>query len=291
MNTNDVNIKRKRRFLFHALGIAIVAFWLIMVGFQVKKVHFKETPDVKHSIQLSGKIDSFQRDWKEIYLKNKKVGYSVNLIKPFENGYFIQEEIFLRLNLMGMASGMATVTQCRVDENFIVKSFFFKMTSGVVSFHVTGRVEDNHLLIETGKGRSRRSQRIELSRPPMMGVGLSHFFKARKINPGETFKLPIFDPSTMAHRDAFIRVVDRESIKIKGRTYDAFRLETEMWGKKMTFWLDEYGTSLKETGVMGLTIIKSNPSSAPADIEDAEMDFYEMAPELETIFYLLGIAY
>ena len=142
MNLVSVNTRKNRKFLFHSLGIAIVAFWLIMIGFLVKKVNFKETPDVSNSIQLSGKIDSFQRDWKEIYLKDKKVGYSVNLIKPFEKGYFIQEEIFLRLNLMGMASGMATLTQCRVDENFIVKSFYFKMTSGVVSFHVTGRVED-----------------------------------------------------------------------------------------------------------------------------------------------------
>jgi len=277
MNLVDIKTRKKKKILFHSLGIAIVAFWLVMVGFLVKKIHFKEKLETKDSIQLSGKIDSFQRDWKEIYLKDKKVGYSVNLIKPFEKGYFIQEEIFLRLNLMGMASGMATLTQCRVDENFIVKSFYFKMTSGVVSFHVTGRVEDNHLVIETGEGRNRRTQRIKLPRPPMMGVGLSHFFKARKINVGETFKLPIFDPSTMAHRDAFIRVADKERIKIKGRTFDAFRLETELWGKNMTFWLDEYGTSLKETGFMGLTIIKSSPASAPADIEDAEMDFYDMA--------------
>lgn len=277
MNLIDLKTKERRKFLFHSLGIAIVAVWLILIGFLVKKVNFRETPEVTNSIQLSGKIASFQREWKEIYLKDRKVGYSTNMIKPFQNGYFIQEEIFLRLNLMGLASGVETLTQCRVDDRFIVESFFFKMTSGVVSFHVTGRVEDNHLLIETGEGRNKRSQRIKLPRPPMMGVGLSHFFKARKINVGETFKLPIFDPSTMAHRDAFIRVVGKERIKIKGRTYDVFRLETELWGRSMTFWLDEYGTTLKETGFMGLTVIKSSPASAPADIEDVEMDFYEMA--------------
>jgi len=277
VNLIDVNTRKKRRFLFHSLGIAIVAFWLVLMGFLVKKINFREKPEVTNSIQLSGKIDSFQREWKEIYLKDRKVGYSVSLIKPFQKGYFIQEEIFLRLNLMGLASGMETLTQCQVDDRFLLKSFFFKMTSGVVSFHVTGRVEDSQLLIETGERKNKRIQRIKLSRPPMMGAGLSHFFKARKISVGETFKLPIFDPSTMAHRDAFIRVAGKERIKIKGRTYDVFRLETELWGRSMTSWLDEYGTTLKETGFMGLTILKSSPASAPADIEDAEMDFYEMA--------------
>ena len=130
VNFIDVNTRKKRKRLFQSLGIAIVAFWLILIGFLVKKVDFKATPEFPDSIQLSGKIDAFQRDWKEIYLKDRKVGYSVNLIKPFEKGYFIQEEIFLRLNLMGLASGMATLTQCRVDEKFIVKSFFGSVPGG-----------------------------------------------------------------------------------------------------------------------------------------------------------------
>ena len=59
MNFIDINTRGTRRFLFHSMCIAIVAFWLILVGFLVKKVHFKETPDAADSIQLSGKIDSF----------------------------------------------------------------------------------------------------------------------------------------------------------------------------------------------------------------------------------------
>ena len=181
--------------------------------------------------------------------------------------------MFLKLNLMGLASGVHTVTQSRLDDQFLFESFYFKMTSGVVSFHISGKMEGNSIVIETGKGKNRKSQRIKLSRPPMIGAGMGYFFKSRKIRVGETFHLPIFDPSTMAQKEAVVRVVAKERIKINRRTFDAFRLETELWGRSMAFWLDDNGTTLKEEGFMGFTIIKSSAAAAPWDIEgEGEVD-------------------
>ncbi|MBW1768985.1 MAG: transglutaminase domain-containing protein [Deltaproteobacteria bacterium] len=272
-------IRKKNKFLFNLFGIVIVTFWLVMIGLLVKKVHFKDHPtgiDYDHQVST---IDTLQREWKEIYLNDKKVGYAVNLIKPFKEGYFIQEEVFLKLNLMGMASGIHTITQSRIDNKFLLKSFNFGMTSGVVRFDISGRVTDGELLIETGKGRDRRTHRIKLSSPPMIGSGVGYFFKSKKINVGDTFRLPIFDPSTMAQKVAVIKVVDTESIEINRRRYNTFRLEMEMWGRLMTFWLDEDGTTLKEEGFMGLTIVRSSAANAPRDMEvegEEDIDFYEM---------------
>ena len=113
------------------------------------------------------------------------------------------------------------------------------MKSGVVSFNISGRVDVDQLLIETGKGDTHRTQRIKLTRPPMIGAGMGQYFKFQLIRVGETFRLPIFDPSTMAREDAVIKVVGREPVKIDRITYNAFRLETAMWGSSMTFWYKE----------------------------------------------------
>lgn len=270
--------RKKKKLLFNVFGVALVTLWLIMIGLVVKKSLFKTQEGDSNSGGLAGKIDSPQRDWSEIYLKDKKVGYASNSVKPFKGGYFIQEEIFLKLNLMGLSSSVQTVTRCQVDDQFLLKSFIFNMTSGVVGFHISGKVEGDELLIETGNGKNRRTQRIKLASPPMIGAGMGHFFKSRKIKVGETFGLPLFDPYTMAQKQVLIKVVAREPITIKKITYDAFRLETELWGKQTTFWLDESGTTLKEEGFMGLTTIKSSAASAPRNIEgQGGMDFYEMA--------------
>ena len=242
--------KNKKKIYFNITGIAIVSFWLLMIGVLVQRTHFgisRATPGA--DISMTG-VASAQRDWREIYLKDSKVGYAVSLIKPFDDGYFIQEEMFLKLNLMGLGKGLYTMTQSRVDKGFFLKSFHFSMSSGTVRFRVKGRVEGNVLVVETGQKGQKRVQKVKLTRPPMMGASMGYFFRNRALRVGETFKLPLFDPSTMAQKEAFIRVAGRESVDIYGLRYDAYRLETELWGKNLTFWLDEKGDIIKETGFM-----------------------------------------
>ncbi|MFC1534349.1 transglutaminase family protein [Thermodesulfobacteriota bacterium] len=267
----------KGKFLFNLLGITIVGFWIVMMGILVKKTGSSEKATGQVNEDSIAIINAAQREWKEIYLKDRKVGYSVNLIKPFEKGYFIQEETFLKLNLMGLGRSVYTVTQSGVDEKFILQNFFFKMTSGVVNYSVSGKVEGNQLLIKTGKGRRKRTKKITLLKPPMIGAGIGPLLKTLKISVGETFRIPFFDPSTMAQEEAVFRVVGREQIRINKIDYNAFRLETEIWGRLLTSWIDEKGVILKEEGFMGLSIVKSSAANAPMDIEEGgEEDFYEM---------------
>ena len=111
----------------------------------------------------------------------------------------------------------------------------------------------------------------------MISAGIGHFFRSKRLSIGETFKLPIFDPSTMAQKEIDISVKAKEKVNIRRVSYDAFRLETELWGKTLTFWVDENGTTLKEQGFMGLTTIKSSAARAPRDLErEGDIDFYDM---------------
>jgi hypothetical protein len=275
----DIPSGKKRKRLFNILGVTVVSLWLVVIGLLVKKLHFKGGGTAVASKHVAGTIDSPQRDWKEIYLKDKKVGYTVSLIKPFDDGYLVQEEVFLRLNLMGLVSGVYTATQCQVDDNFLLKSFNFTMSSGVVRFNLTGNVEGDELVLQSARGKAKRTQRIKLSAPPMMASCVGYFLSSRKIKVGEEFKVPIFDPSTTAQKEAVVKVVAREPITINTIKYNAYRLETEMWGKVLTSWVDESGITLKEKGFMGFTIVKSSPAAAPLNMDDekGEVDFYEAA--------------
>ncbi|MGD2126329.1 MAG: transglutaminase-like domain-containing protein [Desulfobacteraceae bacterium] len=269
--------KNKTKIYLNILGVGIVALWVVMIGLLVKKVHFGGQAEASKPSQTVRPIDSLEREWKEIYLKNRKVGYAVNIVKPFGEGYFIQEEIFLKLDLMGMGGGLYTFTQCRVDKKFLLKSFNLTMNSGVVRSSISGTVENDLLVLRAGKGEHIRVQRIKLKRPPMIGASISQFFKSQKIHVGQTFHLPVFDPSAMAQKDILIKVTGKEALRIHRMTYEAFRLEAEMWGKTITFWLDEDGSTLKEEGFMGLTTIRSSAARAPTDLErKGGIDLYEM---------------
>jgi hypothetical protein len=272
-----LGILSKRKSPLHLVGVCVVVAWLVMMGLLVKKVHVaSKTQDVE-SADLSAKIDSDERTWNEIYLKDRKAGYAVSLIKPFGEGYYIQEELFLQLNLMGFGRSLYTATQAKVDEKFLLKSFHMVMTSGVVRFSVSGKMEGKTLVLTSDSAGARRIQRILLQRTPMLSESLSPFFRMRKLVVGESYRLPLFDPATLSQDEIVIRVAGKEKLTLDKMDYDAYRLEAVMWGKPLTFWVDEEGLTLKEEGFMGLTTVRSNASKASRGIEGGETsDLYEM---------------
>jgi hypothetical protein len=273
-----MNDRRTRR-LFNLFGSLVLVAWLVLIGILIRKTEFAgPTGGADTGKAIPAPVMSGQRDWMEIFLKGEKVGYSVNAVTPTGDNYLIQEDINLKLNLMGKASGIRTVTQSIVDQSYKLKRFWFTMISGVIFYRVSGTVKGDLMVLEMGGGKEKRVQTIRLPEPPMIGSGLAHFFKGRKIAVGQSFSFPIFDPSTMGQKAVEVRVAKQEDVRIGRMQYAAFRLEAEMWGQPMTFWVDEAGTVLKEQGPMGLTLVKSSAANAPRGMEGGrKMDFYEIA--------------
>ena len=261
------------------MGCSIIIVWLIMIALLVKETNFNNPGEQADFItDKAPAIPSSQHDWMEIYLKGKKVGYAVTHVSPVKEEYLIREEVFLKLNLLGQASVIRTVTQSVADHQFRLKNFIFRMTSGVVSFRVSGKVDGHYMHLKIGKGLAKRSESITLSEPPVIGGGMALFFKGRRLEVGNSFMFPVFDPSTMAQRNIVLKVMAKEAIFINRIKYSAIRLEGEMLDQRMTFWLDEKGTVLKEAGFMGLTLVKSSVGRASKDIEGGGGDdFYRLA--------------
>lgn len=266
-----------KKTVFRVAGLCILAVWLGMMGLLVKKVHFAESPVkgvVKHGqIGLEGE----EREWKEIYLKDRKVGYAVSLIGAQEQGYFVQEELLLKLHLMGLGQSLYLATHVRLDPSLRLDEFRMVMTSGIVRFEISGKVEDGVLLLTDPRQGGQRVQRIALEEAPMMALSLPLFFRTRPFVPGEVFHFPIFDPATLSQKRMGIRVAGKETLILNRIPYETYRLEGELWGKPLTFWLDEKGRTMKEEGFMGLTTLRSSASMAARGLEGGEgHDLYEM---------------
>jgi hypothetical protein len=272
-------ILKNRKHLFNLFGSGVVILWLVLIVVLVRNVNSRGGSDHPGAIQGEvSAISSPQREWMEIYLKAQKVGYSMTQINPVGKDYLIREEILLNLNLMGQPTGIYMNTRSIVDQQFLLRKFNFNMKSGAVSYKISGTVNGSFMQLEIGEGKAKRTDRIGLSDSPMIGSGLGAYFKGRRIEVGQSFKFPLFDPSTMALKELVVKVAGRETLLIRRFEYSTFRLEAEMLGQPMTFWVDESGTVLKEKSVMGLTMIRSSAAMAPRGIHGGGgTDFYELA--------------
>ena len=83
----------KGRDIFNLIGVIIIIFWISMIGLMIKKTSFNDTSEYESQTDKIAIIKETEREWKDIYLRGKKVGYSVSLIQPLEKGYYIQEGI------------------------------------------------------------------------------------------------------------------------------------------------------------------------------------------------------
>ena len=265
----------KKRHIFNLSGVMIVALWISLLSLHLKKHYVSPKP--LPGIENQDESGTIRRNWKEIYLKDKKVGYSVNTINPVKKGYYIQDELYLRLNLMGFEKGLFTITQASVDHNYRLKNFFFQMRSGVIKYRIYGEVEGDILKIQTGTEKRARTTKLKLPEIPMISSGVDQLFRNIKLAPGDSHSISFFDPSTMTQKEAVFNVKKLEKIKVKLLTYDAYRIESEMYGNKLTFWVDKSGDILKEEGFMGLTMVKSSAINAPVNLEENSEDFYDIS--------------
>jgi len=267
----------KRR-LFYFLGAGVVLFWLVMLLLLVRKTHFSEIDHDTAVLAAPKSTERFQHDWMEIYLKGKKVGFSETRLSPSGEDQLIEEKVVLALNLMGQSSVMRMSTRAVLDKDFALKRFQLIIDSGVVRFRVSGRVETDRMHVEMGEGDQKKEHVIPLSGPLTIGAGLPGFFKGRALRVGDEFRFTIFDPSVLSHKEVLIKVTDKTVMTLKGKEYPVFRLETKVWGQTLVFWLNEEGVLLREEGFMGLTLVRSDKTRAPRDMDgSAGADFYEAA--------------
>jgi hypothetical protein len=271
---------RMKRFrtAFHATGVLVVLSWAVLMGLLAQKSYFSDEESHATSNGAQTAITEAEREWLEIFMGRNKVGYVSRRVAPAGQGYLINEEIFLKLNLMDMPVSTYTLTQCLVDERFHLKRFHVVINSGVVRFKVSGKAEEGWIHVETGEGRARRRHDIKISGPVMVPSAIPQYFKGRKVREGESFVFHMLDPATLTQKKVTIRVLGRETVEVNRDRISAHRLESEVMGQHITSWIDDSGTVLKEEGFMGLTLVRSSESQALGAIaEGGSRDLYELA--------------
>lgn len=272
------NLRKKRTVLFRSAEVLIVGFWLVMMALLLYRDHFDKTT---YSIDNTGTVHKKagsrgpDQEWMEIFLRDRKIGYSHSTLQPLQGGYVVHETLFLRLNLLGRPSLVRSETHALLDGVFHLKNFKFSIQSGVTSFSVQGEVKDRWLMI---RRRGSPEKKIHLKEPLSIGSSLSYIFKKEPLGIGKSFRIAFFDPSTLARKPMVIRVTGRKSISIHGIPYRAYHLETRLMGQDMSFWVNENGDLLKESGLMGMRLVRSNSSRATKDITGTGgEEFYELA--------------
>ncbi len=141
---------------------------------------------------------------------NRQVGFASSTVDTVTGGITATDYLVARLEAGGTMHRVQARTTVNVSRALRVQRFEVDIEGDSMPFHAGGRVEGDSVVVyevSSGAGASADSARVRIGGPVLLPT-LVPLAIALGEEPrvGKSYLLPVFDPSTMAPRDARIRV-------------------------------------------------------------------------------------
>ena len=219
-----------------------------------------------------------ERDtWMNIFQNDNKIGFSHKRFSKEENGYRIQETVFMRINTMGLVQDIQLRTNGRLNTDFSLSMLDFEINSGRFRFGVKGSVNGDILSIKTQSAGDSRNFKLKLKKKPYLVAGIVDAIRAGEFKPGDKFRFDIFDPATMGQQPVDVSVIDQEDTLVMGVTRRATKLLLNFKGARQFAWIGEDGELLKEKGLLGIRLEKTTAKAARRGFAKGTSDDFTLA--------------
>ena len=199
-----------------------------------------------------------------VYFRSEKIGYASQKLTPEKDGYRLQSESVLRLNLLGATHDVRTRLDMSADPDWAMKQFEFELNSNNLRFSARGEFAGNGLRVETNSGGAATKTELAMRQPPYLLAALKPYLVTQQLEPGKPNVFPTFDPATLSQQFTTVVVEGRERVQIGGGMETAIRVRQEFRGLSVTSWLDGKGRTLKEESPTGLALVRERPEEAVA---------------------------
>jgi len=258
------------RSLSRVLTVVVLVAWTFQMGALLRRSYLQAS-----SVTLAGDLARYgsAAQWKGIYYRGEKIGFTVGQTVPQADGYELQEDGQIQMTLLGASTAARIRTSARVDKAFALRSFSFSLDPGTGAVEVKGTLggDGRRLELTTTTAGGTRTETRQLDEPPALSLNLSRRLAAQGLRPGAHLTVPVFDPATLRNADMTVDVEAREIVRAAGRPVPAFRLRMGFAGITSTSWVTDVGEVVREESGMGMIVVKETRDRALALAVPGEM--------------------
>jgi len=242
------------------LSALVLVAWAINMGVLARRA--ASSSPVALAADLAQYGSSAQ--WRGIYYRGDKIGFSVGQTTPTASGYEIREDGRMVLILLGSDIPVNLTSRALVDRAFNLQAFSFSLDTGTGPTQVEGVLDGRRLdlTIRTPSGERRETR--ELAEPPALSLNLARTLVARGLEPGRTLQVSVFDPATLQNAPMTLEVQAREVVHAAGRPVPAFRVEGRFAGITTRTWVTDVGEVVREESPTGLLVVRETKEQAQA---------------------------
>jgi hypothetical protein len=206
-------------------------------------------------------------NWMNITQDGRKIGHVQRNYTETENGFRFSENIFMRINTMGIVQPLTVRTTAELKPDRTLSNFQFDLGSSLFRFTARGKVAGKSLTVHIGVPGNETTTVIAIAEAPYLGGSILESMGSAGLKPGEGRTLPVFDPASLGQKPVRITLLGDEAIMIMGKKRQAKKLSVDFMGMKQVAWVDQDGIVLREEGILGITLVKVAREEALAGLE------------------------
>ena len=240
-----------------ALTLAIVLFWLVMVGLLVRR----QAPSPSPPPAPLGTGGTPERDeWFSVERDGKRVGRAHRASARTATGLRFTEDLLVSLVMLGVPQTVRTSLDAETDDRFALRRVRFTLASPATAFSATGTSDGHRLTVTYGADGRSSEATVPLAEPVYLPVTLRPRVLAGDTTPGTTYTVPVFNPLALRNEPLTVKVDGRAALD----GVDAIVLSEEQHGLRARVWLAPDGSVLREEGSLGLTLVRESREAALA---------------------------
>jgi hypothetical protein len=237
--------------------LAFAILFMIRLGV-LEKLLFRPRTLSLESINVVYERDS----WMNIFQNERKIGFSHTRFYEDTTGYRLTEAVQMRINTMGMIQDISLNTKSRLNPDFTLQELDFEISSGRFRFSVRGSVEGNTLQVTTESAGSSRQLKIPFKSKTYLINSIMGALATTDLKPGDRYVFNIFDPASMGQAEVMAEVIGQELIDIAGVNQPTTKISMNFKGVSQLAWIGKEGEIVKEKGLLGISLIKTNRKDA-----------------------------
>src|SRR5688572_5805696 len=271
------------------LSILVLIAWVACMAILVNRSYLQASTNLATDLARYGPTAT----WRGVYYRGEKMGFTVSQTIRTDEGFELQEDARLVMNLFGSTSTTTIHTTAWVDRNFALKSFEFSLDPGTGPIQVRGAVNapgtkpDGGYLLSVGitSGGATRTEERRLTEPPVITQNLSRLLASRGFEAGSRYQWTIFDPATLTNAPVDVRIGGREVVRTRDGIIPAFRVDMAFHGLTTTSWVTDTGDVVREESPMGLMTLRESPEDAqglavPSRVQQDLLRMSAVVPEM-----------
>lgn len=253
------------------LSLAIVLFWLVMVGILIHRTVLAPQPPSSASspalLAQSQDSSGEQEGWMGIYHQDRKIGYFHRRLSPTNDGYHWEERSQMKLRVLDTDQTVHTAIQAHIDQGYALKDFSFRLLSAGTTFRVNGEVTADGtrgqvLRGQITSGGDSSPFSFPLHEPLYFPTITQMTLRGAALQPGEERRYSIFNPLSMKPETISVTAIGPEKLSVHGTTLVVTKVAERFGGTTVHAWLDHEGKVVKEEAKLGLVLLRESQADA-----------------------------